>query len=66
VLLHHSLRQVRWHLRLAHGGLVLRGGKALCLLLVVASLGAAAGHAILRRGAWPDADDDDDMAAVEI
>jgi hypothetical protein len=64
VLLHHSLRQALWHLRLAHGGIVLRVGRSMSLLLIVAWLGAAVGHAILRRGAWPD--EDDDMAGIEI
>jgi hypothetical protein len=58
VLLNHSLRQAIWHLRLAHGGLVLGVGKAMCLILLVACLGSAVGHAILRRGMWPDEDDD--------
>jgi hypothetical protein len=58
VLLRHSLRQAVWHLRVAHGGIALRLGQVMCLLLVGAGLGAAIGHAFLRRGAWADEGDE--------
>ena len=49
MLLHHALRHALWHLRLAHGDLTLRLRRWLSVVLIVAFLGAALGHALVRR-----------------
>ncbi len=62
MVLQHSLRQVMWHLRLAHGGLLLRVSQGLCMILVVAGLGAAVGHAIVKRSRWANDEAPGDIA----
>ena len=63
MLLHHSLRHAVWHLRIAHGGIALRVGRSMSVLLIVACLAAALGHAIISRGVGPD--EQDEMATDE-
>jgi hypothetical protein len=60
MLLRQALRHAIWNLRMARHGIALRVGRAVSLLLILGALGAAFGHAIVRRGTQPYEDTETD------